>query len=285
MKSALITGSNGFIGQHISAKLKQQNIEVIEFCRQNGQDLIKPQDFDQLPPVDTVFHLAAVSGYKNAKASLNTTYQVNVLGTINALEYCRRVKAKMILSSTYVYSHPYEKIKQENDPLQPTTHYSFSKFLGEECCRFYARTYNVNTLVIRTANVYGPKQDEIYIVPVIATHLLAGKQLTLTKQEVERSFIYIDDLVDGYIKLAQWPTLPGEVFNIGPDKPTKMADLVKQIEKISHKKAKITYTGEDRPYEADKNRVNTDKIKTTLNWQPKIDLETGLKKYLDSLNQ
>lgn len=285
MKKVLITGSNGFIGQHISAKLKQQNIEVIEFCRQNGQDLINPQDFDQLPPVDTVFHLAAVSGYKNAKESLNTTYQVNVLGTINALEYCRRVKAKMILSSTYVYSQPYEKTKTENNPLQPTTHYSFSKFLGEECCRFYARTYKVNTLVIRTANVYGPKQDEIYIVPVIATHLLAGKELILTKPTVERSFIYIDDLVYAYIKLAQYPTKPGEAFNVGPDKPTKIADLVNLIEKVGNKKAKIIYTGADRPYEADKNRVSTNKIKTTLNWKPKISLETGLKLYLQSLNQ
>ncbi|MEK7514031.1 MAG: NAD-dependent epimerase/dehydratase family protein [Patescibacteria group bacterium] len=285
MQSVLITGSNGFIGQHIAAKLKLQNIRVIEFCRQNNQDLINPQDFNNLPKVDTVFHLAAVSGYKNAKASLDTTYKVNVLGTINALEYCRRVKAKIILSSTYVYNQPYEKIKHEADPLKPTTHYSFSKFLGEECCRFYARAFKVNTLVIRTANVYGPKQDGIYIVPVITSHLLARKQLTLTKRAVERCFIYIDDLVDGYIKLAQWPTLPGEVFNIGPDKPNKMAELVKQIEKISGQKAKITYTGEDRPHEADKNRVNTNKIKTTLNWKPQISLETGLKRYLDSLNQ
>lgn len=285
MQSVLITGSNGFIGQHISAKLKKQNIKVIEFCRQNQQNLNNPQDFNNLPKVDTVFHLAAVSGYKNAKESLKTTYQVNVSGTINVLEYCRRVKAKMILSSTYVYSQPYENFKQENDALQPTTHYSFSKFLGEECCRFYARTYKVNTLIIRTANVYGPKQDRIYIVPVIASHLLAEKPLTLTKETVERSFIFIDDLIDGYIKLAMFPTRPGETFNIGPDKPTRLADLVELIEKISHKKAKITYSGADRPSEADKNRVNNNKIKTTINWKPKINLETGLRQYLNSLNR
>ncbi len=285
MKKVLITGSNGFIGQYIIAKLKQQNIEVIEFCRQNKRDLINPHDFNSLPKVDTVFHLAAVSGYKNSKENLNTTYQVNALGTINVLEYCRRVKAKMILSSTYVYKKPYESFKKESDELLPTTHYSFSKFLGEESCRFYAQAYKVNTLIIRTANVYGPNQDKIYIVPVITTHLLAGKPLILTKQTVERSFIDIDDLVEGYMKLAQWPTQPGEVFNIGPDKPNKLVDLVELVEKITSKKDKITYTGKDRLREADKNRVNTDKIKTTLNWKPKISLAIGLRQYLSSLSQ
>lgn len=283
MKKVLITGSSGFIGRHIAAKLKTQNIEVVEFCRKNHQDVTRAADFDKLSPVDTVFHLAAVSGYENSKENISLAYQVNVLGTINVLEYCRKVKAKLIFSSTYVYGKPYEKFKKESDNLNPTTHYSFTKFLGEEMCRFYNRVFGVETLILRTANVYGPSQDEIYIVPVIATHLLNKKPLILTKPEVERSFIYIDDLVEAYIQLAQAKTLAGDAYNVGPDKPTALKELVALMIKISGTIPKISYSGKDRPSEADKNRIDTTKIKAAIDWQPKISLEEGLKLYFNSL--
>lgn len=236
-----------------------------------------------MPKVDIVFHLAAVSGYKNSSENVNLAFKINVLGTANVLEYCRRVGAKLVFASTYVYDQPYNEVKDESSQTNPTTTYSFTKFLGEELCRFYSRIFKVNTLILRTSNVYGPGQDEIYIVPVIAKHIYNEIPLSLTRPEVERSFIYIDDLVEAYIKLAEAKTRPGKVFNVGPNKSTALDKLVTTLKTILKKNSKIIYSGKDRPQEADINRINNQKMIKAINWEPKIGLTKGLTKYCDWL--
>lgn len=280
MKKALITGSGGFIGQHLIKVLKAQSFEVIEFSQKNGQDITKKDDLLKIDSVDYVFHLAAVSGYKTSNQDVSLAYKVNVLGTVNVLEYCKQNLAKLIFPSTYVYDQPYTEIKKETDPVKPTTHYSMTKWLGEELCRFYARVFKVNSLILRTANVFGLGQEDIYIVPVVLNHIIKAQALELTKPEVERSFIYIDDLIKAYVKLALAETKPGEVFNVGPRHPTSLKQLVKTIETVTGKKGKVRFSGKDRPYEVDKNRVNINKLKSKLDWQPEIDLKTGLRKMI-----
>lgn len=278
MKTALITGSSGFIGRHLAASLRQHKVKVIEFSRAKNKKATREDDFLDIPPVDAVFHLAAVSGYKDCNANTASAYQVNVGATVNVLEYCRRVKAKLIFPSTYVYDSPYEDYKTEADPAKPMTHYSMTKWLGEELCRIYSRIFGVNTLIVRTANVYGPGQSAIYLVPIIAAHLKTGRPLELTRPDIERSFIYIDDLVEAYIQLALAPTASGEIFNVSFHRTTPIAGLIQTAEKVSGQKINVVYSGIGRPNEINLNRMNIDKIKKIINWQPKIDLETGLKK-------
>lgn len=284
MEKVLVTGSNGFIGRKLSEKLRQKNIEVIEFSRKNGLEVTKKEDFTALPKTDTVFHLAAVSGYKDCSENTNLAYEVNVNGTNNVLEYCRRVGAKIIFPSTYVYDQPYEEVKTEVSACKPTTHYSQTKWLGEELCRFYARIFQVNSLILRTANVYGYGQEDKYLVPKILNHILNNQPLSLTKPEIERSFIYIDDLVKAYIRLAEAQTVPGEVFNVGPEKPTTLQQLIEIIGQVTGKTPKVSYEGKERPNEVNLNRVDISKMKNKLNWQPEISLETGLKYYLKAGN-
>ena len=284
MKTALITGSNGFVGKHRAEALEKNKIKIIKFSRSANQQLTRPEDFMVLPPVETVFHLAAVSGYKDCSDNTQLAYKVNVLGTVNVLEYCRRVKAKLIFPSTYVYDFPYEKYKRESDPAKPMTHYSFTKWLGEELCRFYSRTFKVNTLILRTANVYGAGQSKIYLIPIIAEHLKINQTLHLTKPDIERCFIYIDDLIEAYIKLAQAPTVPGEVFNVSANTATTIADLLKTVGKVTERTIKVDYSGQGRPHEINLNRIDIAKIKQVINWKPKVDLELGLKKLQRSHN-
>lgn len=278
MKTALITGSNGFVGRHLTRTLEKQKIKVICFSRASNRHISRAEDFADLPKVDAVFHLAAVSGYKDCNENTQLAYQVNVLGTVNVLEYCRRVKAKLIFPSTYVYDAPYEKYKKEADPTKPMTHYSFTKWLGEELCRFYSRVFGVNTLILRTANVYGCGQSNIYLIPLIARHLQGGQVLPLTRPDIERCFIYIDDLVSAYIKLAETATTPGEVFNVSFCRATTIAALIKTVEKITAKTIKVKYSGIGRPHEISLNRLDITKVKRAINWQPQINLEAGLKK-------
>ena len=283
MKKVLITGSSGFIGQHLKKALEKKQINVVEFSLKNNQDVTKLTDFNKLPKVDTVFHLAAVSGYKTSNQNVNLAYNVNVGGTVNVLEYCKKVKAKLIFPSTYVYDSPYKEYKKESDKQKPTTHYTMTKWLGEKLCRFYARVFKVKSVVARTSNVYGKGQDNIYIVPVIFNHLMKNKKLTLTKSNIERSYLNISDLVSAYIKLGNTNSKPGEIYNVAYPEPTQLKQLVNTIYKTMGKKNLVSYQNESRPHDIDFNRFDTSKIKKKCNWYPKIDLETGLKEYIANL--
>jgi nucleoside-diphosphate-sugar epimerase len=280
MNSALITGSEGFIGRHLVDKLAKEKIKIIRFSRQTGKDVSNKTDWDKLPITDTVFHLAAVSGYKDCLENTNLAYQVNVSGTVNALEHCRCTKAKLIFPSTYVYDQPYEEIKRETDSCRPSTHYAFTKWLGEELCHFYTRVFKVNTLILRTSNVFGSGQEDKYLVPLIFNNILQSRKFTLTKPEIERSFVYIDDLVEAYIGLAKTKTMPGEIYNIGPEKSTTLEQLIQIMEKITAKPAKVSWSGQERPSEINLNRINIRKMQAILHWYPKTSLESGLKKML-----
>ncbi|MCX6816733.1 MAG: NAD(P)-dependent oxidoreductase [Candidatus Beckwithbacteria bacterium] len=285
MKKAMVTGSSGFIGRKLIKRLQKDGVEVVGFSRKEGKNITKKEDFAGLGKVDTVFHLAAVSGYKDCAENTGLAYEVNVGGTTNVLEYCRKSKAKLIFPSTYVYDQPYSEVKTETSATKPTTHYSFTKFLGEELCRFYTRVFKVNSLILRTANVFGFGQEDKYLVPIIFNNILAGREFELTKPEIERSFIYIADLVEAYVRLAEANSESGETYNIGPEKPTTLQELVQAMEKVTGKKARVKYSGQERPNEVNLNRVDTGKMKAKLNWQPEISLEQGLKQYLEKLHE
>lgn len=277
MKSALITGSSGFIGKNLKTKLVQAKYRVFEFSRKNHRDVTRPDNFINLPPVDLVFHLGAVSGYQECNANPTLAYKVNVGGTVNVLEYCRRVKAKLIFPSTYIYDRPYSPYKKEADFARPTTNYAFTKWLGEQLCRFYTRIYQVNTLILRTANVYGQGQSEIYLIPLLAHSLKINSTIDLTKPNIERSFIYIDDLIEAYFRLAQAKTKPGETFNVSYKVATTIKDLIAQIETVTGKKIKVVYSGRGRKNEINLNRINISKLKAKLSWEPQFSLNQGLK--------
>lgn len=276
MKSALVTGSNGFIGRYLVKALEKKGVKVIKFSRSNNLDVNNIQDVNKQPKVDVVFHLAAVSGYKDCNSNTRLAYQINVGGTANLLNYCRYSHAKLLLPSTYVYDAPYDKYKVETDAVKPMTHYSFTKYLAEELCRFYSRIFNVDTLIMRTGNVYGAGQSEIYLLPIIAQHLKNNQTLNLTLPNIERSFIYIDDLVNTYLKLAEAKTIPGDVFNVSTGKARTIAELLKMIQQITGKALKVKYSGKGRPNEISLNRLNNSKITAFLNWPVKTRLINGL---------
>ncbi len=280
MKKALITGSSGFIGTHLKKLLKKNKVKVVSFDRKDGFELTKPEQFKRLPKTDVVFHLGAVSGYKDSNKDIKMAYEVNLAGTVNVLEYCRRVNAKCMFPSTYVYDKPHKEYKKEVDKTSTSTHYAHTKLLGERLCQFYSRIFKVNTLIMRTSNVYGLGQDDKYIVPVIVNYILKDKPLILTKPEVERTYIHVSDVVTAYFKLAQAKTKPGEIFNVAGNKPTSLNELVNLIKEISKKEGKVDYTGASRPNDVDVNRFDISKIRKEISWKPEVSLKDGLTDYI-----
>ena len=277
MKRILITGSNGFLGQELVKKLKKLNYCVFEFSRKNKKDILQKKSFDKFKNIDTVFHLAAVVGYVNVAKNIELAYKTNVLGTINVLEFCQRQKAKLLFPSTFVYGSPFDKKKKETDSVDPANFYTYSKYLGELYCRLFAEKYQVDTVIARTANAYGPNQPKQYIIPLLIESFKKGKKLVLTDADAKRDYLFIDDLASAYIALAKTKTKRGEIFNVSSGKSTSLKNLVDIIRKITNSDIKIRYRKRLRKNEVSQSLFDNSKILEKTNWKPEYSLERGLR--------
>ena len=140
-KKILVTGSSGFIGRYLVKELKRRNMDVATLADSAGAG-IDVRDWrkiiKEIKGVDIIYHLAAVVHAPFSIKRPRETYEVNVLGTLNMLELCRRLKAKnMVFLSSYVYGKPEYMPIDEKHPIQPNNIYMRSKVLGEDLCRAY----------------------------------------------------------------------------------------------------------------------------------------------------
>src|SRR5262249_49792463 len=124
MRRVLVTGSGGFIGQHLVRALKQQTIEVLSPSR---ADWVISREGTPDWAVDHVFHLAAMSGVPDSWTYPQRFYQANALGTVNVLEFCRKAKCSLSYVSAYCYGIPERMPIRETDPVRPNNPYAFSK--------------------------------------------------------------------------------------------------------------------------------------------------------------
>ena len=282
MKKVLITGSSGFLGQALVKKLKKLNCNVFEFSRKNKNNILQKKSFSKFKNIDTVFHLAAVVGYVNVTKNIELAYKTNVLGTINVLEFCRRQKAKLLFPSTFVYAPPFDKKKKETDPAASTNFYTYSKYLGELYCQLFVEKYQVDTVIARTANAYGPNQPKQYIVPLLIESFKKKKALILTDADAKRDYLYIDDLANAYIALGKAKTKPGEVFNVSSGKSTSLLELVDIVRKITGLETKIDYKQKLRKSEVSQSLFDNSKILKKINWKPEYSLKRGLEEIINN---
>lgn len=281
MLRVLITGSDGFIGKILTQGLKNLNYFVFCLDHKNGKDILDKKNFTSFKKIDTVFHLAAVVGYIKANIDPWLTYQVNVLGTLNVLEFCKKSKAKLLFPSAYLYQESKKILKDETDPIQPTNFYTHSKYLAEQLCFFYAKNYQVDVVIARTTNAYGPEQPVHYIIPLLMDSLQKKKTLKLTHPKALRDYLYIDDLINAYISLAKSKnTVPGEIFNVSLGKPISLSNLVNFLKKITASKTKIIFEKKLRENEVMNGVMNNKKIINKIGWQPQTSLSEGLRKII-----
>ncbi len=284
MKKALVTGSSGFVGKPLVKKLKRLKYKVIEFDRTHGKNILNPKDFKNIANIDLVFHLAAVVGYVNVQKNPLKAYQTNVLGTVNVLDFCRQQKAKLVFASSYIYGPPYNKVKKESDLLKPLNLYTQSKYFAELFCQIYAKKFKTKTVILRISNLYGPHQPKQYIISLLIDKLKKEKQIILTDPKAKRDFIFIDDLVNAYIKLVQTETEPGEIFNLSSGQPISLKKLATLVKKLTGSESKIKFSQKLRKNEVSQNLLDNSKFCQKTGWQPQTFLEEGLKKTMTVLS-
>ena len=300
---ALVTGCAGFIGSHLVDKLLEQGYEVIgidcftdyysrEIKEANISNALNNKNFEfieedilnlnKYPDVDYVFHLAAQAG---VRASWGKSFEIytrnNVEATQRLLEFYkdREIKKFVYASSSSVYGDA-ELPMKEDSLLKPVSPYGVTKLAGENLCYLYWKNYEVPTVSLRYFTVYGPRQR-----PDMATHkfvktIFKGDEITVFGDGTQtRDFTYVDDAVEANI-LAAENNIIGEVFNIGGGSRISVNALIEEIEKIVGKEAKIKYIEKQKGDVRD-TLADVSKAKKELKWMPKVEIEEGLKRFVD----
>lgn len=314
MANIVVAGGAGFIGSHLCKRLIAEGHTV--FCIDNlitgdkanvvslldnpkfsffDHDVTQPLTViaDRLEEVHYVFHLAspASPNKKSEKSYINfpiETLLANSSGTKNLLDLTKEKNASFLFASTSeVYGNPAVSPQPETyfgnvNPNGVRSVYDEAKRFGEAITFGYRRKFGINARLIRIFNTYGPnmQKDDGRVVTAFINQALTGESLTVFGDGTQtRSFCYIDDMVDGFMKAMFTQGTDGEVINLGnPDERTiaEIANLVRDMVGMTPP-PQIVFEElpEDDPL---KRKPDITKAKTLLGWEPKVSLEEGLTK-------
>lgn len=309
MARFLLTGAAGFIGARVAEALLSAGDEVLGLDNLNDAydvrlkqwrldrlegkpgfsfikaDICDQQDLKKVAergPFDAVLNLAARAGVRQSIATPEIYASTNVLGALNVLELARELGIKKMVqastSSLYGASHerPYREDADISRPLSP---YTATKGASELLCHTYHNLYGLDITILRYFTVYGPAGRPDMSIFRFIQWIAEDRPLILYGDgKQERDFTYVDDIAEG--TTAALIPLGYEVINLGSDHPYSMLELIQLIEK------QLNNTAELQRYDniaADMRATwaNIEKARTVLGWEPKVDLESGLKATID----
>jgi len=300
---ALVTGAAGFLGSHLCDALLGEGYSIVAVdnlitgrlsnlahlrndARFDFRQIDINQPFD-CGKIDYVFHFACPASPVDYMQYGIETLQVGSLGTMHALELARKYQAKYLISSTSeCYGDPLEHPQKETywghvNPIGPRSVYDEAKRFSEALTMAYHRYHKVDTRMVRIFNTYGPRMQlsDGRVVPNFMKQALRGEDLTVFGDGRQtRSFCYVSDEVDGFIRLSRSDEhLP---VNIGNPSEFTILECAQHVIAVTGSKSAIRY--EALPQDDPRQRQpDITKAKTLLGWEPKIDLDTGLRLSLD----
>jgi UDP-glucose 4-epimerase len=276
MNRVWVTGSQGFIGRRLVARLPTGPAAVATWDHSAGRDITEWTQLQSVAPFDVAIHLAGRTFVPGSFAAPRDYYRVNVLGTLNVLELCRQQGARLVFISAYCYGTPQYLPIDEQHPVQATNPYTESKLLGEQLCRAYHRDFGVNSMILRVFNTYGPGQAGDFLIPSILRQLATGR-IALQDPAPRRDFVHVDDVVDACIRAAG-QTAPGvQCCNIGSGNSISVRDLVNLLVACSGQSVAVEFTGAQRAGEIPDTRSDIRHAQAQLGWRPEIRLEDGVR--------
>jgi CDP-glucose 4,6-dehydratase len=234
----------------------------------------------------TIFHLAAQTQVRKANRAPLTTWETNVRGTYMLLEAAREhdtATRVVVASSDKAYGTHHQLPYREDFALQASYPYDVSKAATDMIARSYAATYNMPVAVTRLANVYGPGDvNWDRVIPDTACALVRGERPVIRSDGTpERDYIYVEDAAEAYLAVATSlanPAFHGRPWNAGSGQPRSVIDVVERLIEISGRDVLPDIRGSRVPHgEIDRQYLDSTAIRTELGWEPKWDLDGGLR--------
>jgi GDP-4-dehydro-6-deoxy-D-mannose reductase len=274
MSRVLVTGATGFIGKHLVPRLLADGHEVVEAGRACG-DTADPATWKRLPPADVVVHLAAKSFVPESWDAPGLFLRTNLLGTVEALEYCRAHGARLVFPSSYLYGDVVRQPIAENTQLAATNPYALSKKLAEEACEFYADRFSIQTTILRPFNIYGPGQSDTFLIPAIVKQVKAGKEVRVKELEPRRDYVYVVDVIEAMVKAMARAGGCG-VFNVGSGTSHSVSELIQTIQEVWGTELPVRSDGVRRQGEVMDTVADIARAQQQLGWTPRFTLREGL---------
>ena len=300
-KRILVTGGAGFLGAHLCERLLGDGAEVLcvdnffTGSRENVAHLMGHPRFELMRhdvtfplfvEVDEIYNLACPASPIHYQYDPVQTTKTSVHGAINMLGLAKRVKAKILQASTSeVYGDPSVHPQREDywghvNPIGPRSCYDEGKRCAETLFFDYWRQNQVRIKVARIFNTYGPRMhpNDGRVVSNFIMQALRGEPITLYGDGAQtRAFCYVDDLIDGLVRLMNSPDAVTGPVNLGNPQEIPMHELARQVLALTGSASPLVY----RPLPADDPRQRCPDIalaRQTLDWTPKVDLPTGLQR-------
>lgn len=296
----LVTGGAGFLGSHLCERLLNDGHEVIcldnyftgrlaniAHLRDNKNFEVIRHDVTEpiLLEVDRIFNLACPASPVHYQHNPVKTIKTSVMGAINMLGMAKRVHARILQASTSeIYGDPVVHPQKEDywgnvNPIGIRSCYDEGKRVAETLFMDYHRQNKVDIRIVRIFNTYGPRMlpNDGRVVSNFIVQALKGEPITIYGDGTQtRSFCYVDDLIEAFVKMMEQENIIGPV-NVGNPGEFTMLDLANEVLALTGSKSKIVY--KELPGDDPKMRKpDISLAKLQLNWEPKIPLQDGLKK-------
>ena len=281
MKKILVTGSEGFIGKAVVKRMKAEGFEVYSLDLADG-DITVPSTLSRYEGkgIMHVIHLAGKTFVPESWKNPEAFYRINVMGTVNVLEFCRKNNTGLTYISSYLYGSPEYLPVDEAHPLKSYNPYSHSKLLADDTCRSYLTNFNLRLSVLRPFNAYGPGQPPHFIIPEIIRMVCDDRvsEVRVMDLRPKRDYVFIDDLVDAIFR-----TIEGEagIYNVGSGQSVSVEEIVRTVLRLTGITKPYKATGSERKNEIFDLYAGIGKIHSKLGWKPQTTFEEGLSKCIN----
>lgn len=302
-KRVLVTGGAGFVGSHLCERLLNDGHQVICLdnlstgSSENLQSFMEHSAFTFVErnvqeaffaPVDWIFNLACPASPVHYQHDPVATIRTNVLGMITCLELAKSTGARVLQASTSeVYGDPLEHPQRETywgnvNPLSRRACYDEGKRCAETLCFDYHREHGVDIRIIRIFNTYGPRmaKNDGRVISTFMLQALQGQDITIQGDGSHtRSFQYVDDLIEGMMRMMETEGFVGPV-NLGNPEEYTILQLAERIIQLTDSHSQIVHTPE-ADHDPKRRRPDIALAKARLDWEPKIPLDEGLRKTME----
>lgn len=304
----LVTGAAGFIAFHLIEDLlknqqnkiigidnfysgTRENINYLKSCDKNNLFTfieVDIRDFETINKIikenniTQVYHLAAIVSVQESISNPLLSNEVNVKGTLNILEASRQNKVKRVVfsSSAAVYGDEPTLPKDENSLTKPISPYGYEKLMSEQYMKLYSKLYNVETVILRYFNVYGPRQsfksDYSGVISIFEKKFKNDEILNIYGDGKQyRDFVYVKDVSKANIKAMNTPNISGEIFCIGTGNKTSINNVVEILNKKYYKNIEAKYLSQ-RDGDIKESVCKNDKLKRILDIDNFVKFEEGV---------